>query len=171
MIRNSKIRSVRESFPVLKSLTTNPYMEKVEISTICQLWNGETVGELGAKYPNNPYTLRIGLPHIDEQMKQDRIHFIQSYLSFNPITKNIEKREIIPYRNVERVYIGQSAEEEVLDDYKLFVAGNTVSKDYIIMEDGKSLVDLVYKLTARIQKLETEMAHLKLQSLNETIYK
>jgi hypothetical protein len=171
MIKNNKIRSVRESFPILKTFITNPYMEKVEIKTICQLWNGETLEELGAKYPNNPYTLRIGLPHIDQQMRQDRIHFIQSYLSYNPITKNIEKREIIPYRNVEKVYIGQSAEEEVIQDYKLFVAGNTVSKDFILMENGKSLVDLVNTLTIKVQKLESEIADLKLQSRNETIYK
>ena len=170
MIRNSKIRSVRETFPLLKTLTANPYMDKVEIKTISQLWNGETVKELAIKH-ENPFTLRIGLPHIDEQLKQDRVFFIQSYLSYNPITKSIEKREIIPYRNMEKLYVGQSGEEQVLQDYKLFVAGNTVSKDVILMETGESVVDLIKNLTTRIQKLETELVELKLQSRNETIYK
>ena len=71
-----------------------------------------------------------------------------------------KKREIIPYRNVEKVYIGQSAEEKVIQDYKLFVAGNTVSKDYILMESGKSLVDLVETLMVKVQKLESEIADL-----------
>jgi hypothetical protein len=146
-------------------------MDKVEIRTISQLWNGETIGELATKYPDNPFILRIGLPHIDQELKQDRIFFIQSYLSYNPITKDIEKREIIPYRNVEKVYIGQSAEEKVIQDYKLFVAGNTVSKDYILLESGKSLVDLVETLMAKVQKLESEIADLKLQRRNQTIYK
>jgi hypothetical protein len=171
MISNSKIRSVRIPFEPTEVFTSNPYMEKVFIKNIYQRWGGETIGTIKQKHIDNPYTLRIGLPHLDEKLKQDNIFFIQSYLSYNPITKDIEKREIIPYRNVEKVYIGQSAGEEQFQDYKLIVAGNIIANDYSLIEDGKSLKAIIRELSEKIQKLEQEVLNLKSYTEKQTIYK
>lgn len=171
MIGNSKIRSVRIPFEPTEVFTSNPYMEKVFIKNIYQRWGGESVGEIKQKHIDNPYTLRIGLPHLDERLKQDKVFLIQSYLSYNPVTKDIEKREIIPYRNVEKVYIGQSVSESDLHDYKLIVAGNIVADDYGFLDGGKSLKAIIKDLSNKVQKLEEEIRLLKRHTQNETIYK
>lgn len=170
MISNSRLRGIKVSFPSTNVFTTNPYMEKVHIKNIYQSWGGESIIQIKERHEDNPYTLRIGLPHFDEQLKHDSIFFIQSYLSFNPITKDIEKREIIPYRNVEKVYIGQSTQERVLTDYKLFVDGNVVAKDYLSSE-GQSLIETIATMQQKMQKLELELNQLKVQLKEQTIYK
>jgi len=146
-------------------------MEKVFIKNIYQRWGGESIEQIKQKEEDNPYTLRIGLPHLDEQLKHDNIFFIQSYLSYNPITKDVEKREIIPYRNVEKVYIGQSASEVEYKDAKLLVAGKVVADDYAFLGESNSLKLTIQDLLNKIQKLEEEVRRLKHQHQNETIYK
>jgi predicted ATP-binding protein involved in virulence len=105
-------------------------------------------------------------------MKEDRALFIQSYLSYNPVTKDIEKRELIPYRNVDRVYIGdQSVEEKYFERYTAFVNGPIVAEDVLFLESKQSLLEVIQKLTSEIQTLRSEVANLKVQTKQQHIYR
>ena len=172
MIPSRHIRNVSHSMPILSTMVGAPHLEYTNLRVMYQQWNGETIQEIRNKHKDNPYTLRIGTPNTDDQMRSDRALFIQSYLSYNPVTKDIEKRELIPYRNVEKVYIGQQTiEEKYFENYTAFVNGPLVAKDLVFLETKQSLMDVIAKLSTEIQTLQTEMANLRSQTQTQTIYR
>ena len=114
------------------------------------------------------------MPSTDEQLKNDAIYFILHYLSYNPLTKDIEKREIVPYRNMEKLYVGQSLEEKSYIDYKVFIDGNIVAdelylKKYTELKDTP-IGELLLELINKTDKLQLEVINLKRQLNKDTIY-
>jgi len=174
MISNSTIRNCTKPFPAIQIMTENHVLGKVLIKNLYQKWGGETVSEIKEKHEDNPYNLRIGLPATDQAMRNDRLYFILNYLSYNPSTKDIEQREIVPYRNMSKVYIGQSLEEKSYSGYSLFVNDKVVVDDLYIkgvesLKDqtiGKVLVSMMQ----RIEKLQDEVVDLKRQLKTKHIY-
>jgi SepF-like predicted cell division protein (DUF552 family) len=168
MIPSKYIRNVSHQAPILNLMVAAPFMEKVMIKNIYQQWQGESITQI----KNNPYTLRIGTPNTDKALANDSVLFIQSYMSYNPVTKSIEKRELIPYRNVEKVYIGeQRIDEEAFGDYASFINGNVVAKDLVFVETKESLSGIIAKLTNEVANLRMEVAKLKSQTQTQPIYK
>jgi len=171
MIPTKNISNVKINAPILNLMVDNPYVEKVVIKNIYPQWQGENIEDL-KQHRENPYRIRIGTPNMDERMKHDHVFFFQSYLSYNPATKDIEKRALIPYRNTEKVYIGkQSLEEKTFRNYTLFVNGSAIVEDLIFIRDRKSLTQTIKDLQDQIQFLSKEVATLKLQLQKQTIYK
>jgi len=171
MIPSKNIRNVRVASPILNVLVNNPYMDKVLIKTLYPQWQGETASEL-SQNPDNKRTIRIGTPNMDRDLRADHLYFIQSYLSYNPVTKDIEKRELIPYRNVEKVYVGQqSLEEKTFRDYTAFINGTVVVRDIITIDNGTSINQTIKELQQKVEFLTRELLELKSQLQNETIYK
>jgi len=168
MISNNAIRNCRTNFPVLSIISNEHVMGKVELKNIYQLWNGQSIDQIRQQTGNaNPYSIRIGSPATDAAMKTDPVYFILDYLSYNPNTKDIETRDLIPYRNVDRVYIGQSVDEARYQDYRLFVDGAAVMGD-LYLKDIPSLRDsslgqLLVQLVSRVEKLQQEVVTLKRQ--------
>jgi len=171
MINSRLIRNVSMPFPIVESLTHAPLMHMVEIKSIYQQWNGESIEQIKHKAKENPYNIRIGLPRVDQQLKNDPKYFILGYLSYNPITKDIENREIATYRNMSKVFIGQSPDEYKFKDFKLFVDDNVIAKDFILSDDATSIKQVIRHLAAKVEKLQEEVVYLKGQLKNETIYK
>tara|TARA_R110000868_G_scaffold71220_4_gene208860 strand:+ start:269 stop:787 length:519 start_codon:yes stop_codon:yes gene_type:complete len=172
MIPSKYIRNVSHQAPILNLMVAAPFMEKVMIKNIYQQWRGETITQIRNKHTDNPYTLRIGTPNTDKALANDSVLFIQSYMSYNPVTKSIEKRELIPYRNVEKVYIGeQRIDEEMFGEYASFINGNVVVKDLVFVETKESLSDIIAKLTNEVANLRMEVAKLKSQTQTQPIYK
>lgn len=172
MIPSKYIRNVSHQAPILSLMVAAPFMEKVMIKNIYQQWRGETITQIKNKHTDNPYTLRIGTPNTDKALANDNMLFIQSYMSYNPVTKSIEKRELIPYRNVERVYIGeQRIDEEMFGEYASFINGNVVVKDLVFVETKESLSDIIAKLTKEVANLRMEVVKLKSQTQTQPIYK
>lgn len=162
--------NVKIETPILNLMVNNPYTDKVLIKNIYPQWQGENIEDL-KQHRENPYRIRIGTPNADERMKNDRVFFFQSYLSYNPVTKDIEKRSLIPYRNVEKVYIGkQSLEEKTFRDYTLFVNGSAIVDDVIFIRDRKSLSQTIKELQNQVEFLSKEVSTLKLQLQKQTIY-
>ena len=130
--------------------------------------------DIKLKHKSNPYQVRIGTPNTDQQLKQDRIYFISDYLSFNPISQDIEKRDIIARRLMEKVYIGQTTQEAEYKDYSLFVNGNVVAEDLILKKEGDiqgvPLTKLLNRLIAKVDQQSKEIQQLKAQLKNEPIY-
>ena len=172
MIPTKHIFNVKRDAPILNLIgTSQPYMEKVAIRELYPQWRGENIQQL-KEHKDNPYRLRIGTTAVDDALKQDHAYFIQSYLSYNPTTKDIEKRDIIPYRNVDKIYIGkQTAEEKAFNKYAAFINGTIIVKDLITIDNRQSLLDTISKLQTDVQKLTKEVAVLRLQLQKETIYK
>lgn len=171
MIPSKNIRNVRAASPILNLLVNNPYMDKVLTKTLYPQWQGETVSEL-SQNPDNKRTIRIGTPNMDRDLRADHLYFIQSYLSYNPVTKDIEKRELIPYRNVEKVYIGpQSLEEKAFNNYTAFINGTVIVKDIITIDSRESIRDIIKQLQQKVEFLTQEVSYLKGQLQNQTIYK
>ena len=139
MINNNTIRNCIKAFPVLQGMTNEHTLGKILIKNVYQGWQGESIKQINQKEQPN-YTLRIGMPKVDEELKNDQVYFILHYLSYNPLTKAVEKREIVPYRNVDQVYIGQSIDEKYYKDYRLFVDGKAVLDD-IYLKKHDSLRD------------------------------
>lgn len=171
MVNSKYLHNVTIPFPIVESLTHAPLMNMVEIKSIYQQWNGESIEQIKHKAKENPYNIRIGLPRVDEQLKNDPKYFVLGYLSYNPITKDIESREIVSYRNMNKVYIGQSPDEYRFNNFKLFVDGNVVAKDYILSNDNASVGQMINHLIRKVEKLQDDVAYLKAQLKNETIYK
>ena len=172
MIPSKYIRNVSHQAPILNLMVAAPFMEKVMIKNIYQQWRGETITQIRNKHTDNPYTLRIGTPNTDKALANDSVLFIQSYMSYNPVTKSIEKRELIPYRNVEKVYVGeQRIDEEMFGEYASFINGNVVVKDLVFVETKESLSDIIAKLTNEVANLRMEVAKLKSQTQTQPIYK
>jgi len=173
MINNSTIRNSTTSFPAIQGLVNSQVLGKILIKNIYQKWQGENINQIKNKHESNPYTLRIGTPNTDNQLSNDCMYFIPNYLAYNPITKNIEKRELVDYRNIQTVYIGQSIDEQLYKDYKLFVNGNVVCEDLYFKNSNLkdySLSELVIGLMNKVEKLQAEVVELKRQTKNATIY-
>ena len=175
MINNSRIRNVRHPFPILETLHTTETLGKVRLKNLYLNWNGENIEEIRAKHEKNPYTIRVGTPATDEKMKGDRIYFILHYLSFNPIDKKIEIRDLVTRRITEKLFIGQTTQEGEYKDYKMFVDGNIIaddifSKKYPSLKD-KPLAKLVLDLMNKVDKQTIEIQQLKAQIKNSPIYK
>lgn len=174
MINNSVIRNCLKPFPIIQGLVNEHALGKIKIKNIYQGWQGESIQQIRDKHEENPYSLRIGMPRTDVELKNDAIFFIQHYLSYNPLTKDIEKRELVPYRNVEKVYIGQSIDEKVYKDYRLFIDGNVVAND-IYLKKYEAIKDiplgkLITNTMDKVEKLQMEVAELKRQLNTNHIY-
>ena len=171
MINNDVIRNCQVPFPAIQGMTNDRVLGKILIKNIYQSWNGESISQIRDKHEDNPYTLRIGRPSTDSQLKNDAMYFILHYLSYNPYTKNVELRELIPYRNTERVYIGQSIEEKTYDECKLHVDGKIVADDLLLKsQEGLSIRHIVTSLVDRVEKLQMEIVDLKRQLNSQHIY-
>ena len=171
MINNKTIRNCQAPFPVVEGLSNSRTLGKILIKNLYQSWQGENRREIQEKHETNPYSLRIGMPSTDTSMKEDRMYFILHYLAFNPINKDIEKRELVSYRNTERVYIGQSLDEKIYKDYRLFVDGNIVADDLLLKsQDGLSMRDVVDSLVAKVEELQMEIIDLKRELKQRDIY-
>ena len=174
MINNDKVRNVQVPFSPISGLTMNGTLGKIRLNNIYTQWNGESVKDIKLKHKSNPYQVRIGTPNTDQQLKQDRIYFISDYLSFNPISQDIEKRDIIARRLMEKVYIGQTTQEAEYKDYSLFVNGNVVAEDLILKKEGDiqgvPLTKLLNRLIAKVDQQSKEIQQLKAQLKNEPIY-
>ena len=172
MIPSRHTKNATFSAPILNLLVDNPHMEKVRTKSIYQPWQGENIVEIKQKHADNPYTLYIGTPNTDEQMQQDRVFFIQSYLSYNQVTKVIEKRQLIPYRNVEKVYIGkQRIDEHTYGSYATFINGNVVAEDLVLLETKQSVRHMIEELSKKVQLLEAEVRQLRTQTQTQPIYR
>ena len=175
MINSRTIQNCKATFPAIQTLTNDMVLGKIHIKGIYQNWNGEDIEQVKQKHKDNPFTLRIGMPSIDKQLKADPVLFILHYLSYNPLTKDIEKRDLVPYRNVDKIYVGQSIDEQRYTNYRAFFDGNVIADElYLKRYDsiakvpvGKILLDLLDK----VQKLEKELTVLKRQSQDNHIYK
>jgi hypothetical protein len=174
MINNDKVRNVQVPFSPISGLTMNGTLGKIRLNNIYTQWSGESVKDIKLKHKSNPYQVRIGTPNTDQQLKQDRIYFISDYLSFNPISQDIEKRDIIARRLMEKVYIGQTTQEAEYKDYSLFVDGNVVAEDLILKKEGDiqgvPLTKLLNRLIAKVDQQSKEIQQLKAQLKNEPIY-
>lgn len=175
MINNSVIRNCTVSFPPIQALVNEHALGKILIKNVYQPWQGENINQIRNKHEENPYSLRIGMPSTDQQLKGDAMYFILHYLSYNPITKDIEKRELVPYRNMDKLYIGQSLEEKHYKNYKMFVDGNVIADDIYLKKNDNlkdvSLTQILTNLISKVEKLQLEVADLKRQLNNKPIYK
>lgn len=166
------IKRVSVSYPPIEGIGGPSILGKIKLKNIYQQWRGENFIEITQKHVDNPFNLRVGLPQIDRQMKEDRIFLFTKYLSYNPLTKQVEKRELIPLRNVEKVYIGQSPEEHQFKDYRLFVDGKIVVEDVLFKQPNEgSLVEKIRQLEERVQILEHYLQKLTANNEKITIYK
>lgn len=175
MINNSRIQNCKTNFPAIQGLGLSEAMSKVRIKNVYQTWQGESMNVIRDRHESNPFTLRIGVPTEDERLKNDSIYFILQYLSYNPITKDVEKRQLVPLRNMEKIYIGQSLDEKLYKDYKLFVDGNVVAED-VYLKKYESIKDqplgrIVVDLIETVNKLKIEVAQLKRKQNQQHIYK
>jgi len=162
-------------FPAIQGLGLSETLSKVRIKNIYQSWHGESINEVRAQHNSNPFTLRIGIPTEDERLKNDSIYFVLQYLSFNPVTKDIEKRQIIPLRNMEKIYIGQSLDENLYKDYRLFVDGSIVVDDIYLKKyesiKTQPLGRIITNLIETVDKLKVEVMQLKRKQNQHHIYK
>lgn len=175
MINNSLIRNCNTTVPVVQSLLNEHALGKIELKNIYQHWNGENIEQIRDKHDDNPYMLRIGMPSTDDQMTRDQVYFILHYLSYNPLTKEVEMRHIIPHRNTDKLYIGQSVDEKYYEDYRLFVDGTAVVGD-LYLKNSQSLRDtsitkLLTNLVSKVEKLQLEVSDLKRQLARKDTYK
>lgn len=176
MINSSTIRNCTIPFPVVEGLTSyNPsVLGKIKIKNIYHQWTGQNMPTIKQNHADNPYMLRIGKPSVDETLKNDPAYFILHYLSYNQVTKDIERRELIPLRNMERIYIGQSLDEVKYKDYRAFVDGNIIADDIILKKyealEDQPLGKLLVHLIETVEKLKIEVAQLKRNTKTSTIY-
>lgn len=174
MINNETIRNCTRSFPAIQGMVSEHTLGKIIIKNVYQGWQGENIKQIKDKHEQNPYTLRIGMPSTDEQLKNDAIYFILHYLSYNPLTKNIEKRELVPYRNMEKLYVGQSIDENIYKDYKVFIDGNIVAEEIFLKKHiglrNTPIGELVVELINKVDRLQMEVINLKRQLNKDPIY-
>lgn len=172
MINNSLIRNCRKAVPIINTMLDNNVIGKIKIKNLYPKWQGETIQQIKNKNEVNPYHLRIGLPHTDEQLRNDRVFLITNYLSYNPTTKSIEKRQLIPFRVMSTVYIGQSTVEQYYSNSKFIVDGTIAVQDIYLTnkQDDQSLSSRLAKMELMIQNLQEQIVSLK-QQLKGTIYK
>lgn len=175
MINNSAIRNCTVPAPFLQSTINEHALGKIELKNIYQRWNGENIEQIRDRHSDNPYMLRIGMPSTDNQMAKDPIYFILHYLSYNPLTKDVEMRHIIPHRNTDKLYIGQSIDEKYYKDYRLFVDGTAIVGDLYLKNSQSfkdtSLTKLLTNLVSKVEKLQHEVIELKRQLAIKDTYK
>jgi hypothetical protein len=170
---SKNIRPNKVNFPAVQGIGGPSFLGKVLLKNLYQEWRGENFVEITNKALDNPFNLRTGLPQTDKQLKDDRVFLFTKYLSYNPLTKQIEKRELIPLRNVEKIYIGQSPEEHQFKDYKLFVDGRVIVEDVLFKQPNQHIGSLVNKIQAleeKIQILEYQVQKLTLNTEKQAIY-
>ena len=174
MINNDTIRNCTKPFPAVEGLIDDNVLGKIKIKNIYQSWRGESMETIRNNHTDNPYSLRIGMPSMDNQLKNDAVFFILSYLSYNPLTKDIEKRELVPYRNMDRVYIGQSIDETYYKDSRLFVDGKAVIDELYLKKHEQlfqePIGELLIALVDKVEKLQTEVGDLRRQLKSNHIY-
>lgn len=172
MISNEVVRNCKTAVPIIKTMLDDNIIGKIKIKNLYTNWQGETIQQIKDKNESNPYHLRIGLPHTDEKLKNDRVFFVTNYLSFNPITKDIEDRQLIPFRAMSKVFIGQSTTEQHYPNSKLIVDGTIAVQDIYLTnkQDDQSLSSRLAKMELMIQNLQEQIVSLK-QQLKGTIYK
>lgn len=172
MIPSKYYKPPKIQAPLLNLLTDGPYMDKLLIKTIYPQWTGETVEEIMQKSSNNPFVLRIGTPGMDRQIESDQVYFIPKYISYNPLAKQIEYRNLTNHRFTRKVYIGeQTPDETAFGDYSLFVNGNIVGKDLILSNTNESVAERLRSLEMQVKYLQTEIAKIAKQTVTQTIYK
>ena len=174
MINGSKIRNCTVSFPAIEGLATTEHLGKIRLKNIYQKWNGESITEIRQQHSNNPYTLRTGTPLVDDQLRNDRIYLITHYVAFNPLSKTVEIRDLIPRRITDKLFIGQTTEEGEYEDYRLFVDGNIVVDD-LFLKKYKSIKDvplgrLIVDLISRVERQSAEIQELKDKVASQHIY-
>lgn len=150
-------------------------MGKVEMKSLYSGWSGESFSEIQNQQNNaNPYTIRIGMPAVDQAMKTDKVYFILHYMSYNVATKQVEMRHIVPQRNMERIYIGQSLDEQQYADCRLLVDGTTVVDDLYLKAapslEQIPLTRLLVQLVDRVEKLQQEVIELKRSTKQQHTY-
>ncbi len=161
----NKIQNCQTNFPAIEGLATPSVLNKVRIQNIYQRWQGESIAKIAEQAVDNPYSLRIGMPSIDTTLKNDAIYFILDYLSYNPLSKLIEKRQLTPLRNMEKIYIGQSIDEVEYKECLLNVNGSAVVSDLFFKNSSnlehKSIANIISNLMQTVEQLKTEIADLK----------
>lgn len=148
---------------------------KVEMRNLYPGWSGESFADVQSKqYSSNPYTIRVGLPAVDQAMRTDKVYFILHYMSYNLAAKQIEIRHIVPHRNTEKIYIGQSLDEHQYANCKLLVDGDAVFEDIYLKAaptlNQVPLTRLLIQLATRVEKLQQELSDLKRLTKLQTIY-
>ena len=73
-------------FPAIQALKNEHALGKILIKNVYQQWKGENIEQIKRSHEGNPYSLRIGMPRVDSELKGDALYFILHYLSYNPIT-------------------------------------------------------------------------------------
>ena len=174
MINNSKVRNTRVPFKPIEGLATGETLGKIRLKNIYTSWNGESVADIKAKHDTNPYLVRIGTPNTDERLRSDNIYFISHYLAYNPITQDLENRDIISRRIMEKLYVGQSTQEGEYKDCDMYVNGSAVLEDLYLYKNenikDKSLTSIITKLLDRVDQLTKEVAQLKAKVKTKPIY-
>tara|TARA_R110001632_G_scaffold193786_1_gene314748 strand:- start:126 stop:674 length:549 start_codon:yes stop_codon:yes gene_type:complete len=174
MINNSKVRNVQVNYPIIEGLLNPETLGKIRLKNLYPQWNGESVNIIKDKHKKNPYTVRIGTPKTDSDFRDDRIYFISHYLSYNPITQDLENRDIISRRIMDKLYVGQTTLEGNYPQCKAFVNGSMVLSDIYLTKSEKlkdtSLTRVVLNLMDRVDQLTKEVAKLKVKPKQNTIY-
>jgi hypothetical protein len=174
MITNSNVRNVQKSFPPIQGLANGETLGKIRLKNIYPSWNGQNVNEIKAQHKNNPYLVRIGTPNTDEQLRSDRIYFMSHYLSYNPLTQDIENRDIITRRVMGKLHVGQTTLEGEYDNYQAFIAGNLVVQDIYLTKNESikqvPLSSLLVRLMDKVDQLTKEIAQLKGNQQTKPIY-
>lgn len=174
MINNNKVRNTTTPFKPIEGLATGETLGKIRLKNIYTSWNGESVSDIKAKHNTNPYLVRIGTPNTDAKLQSDNIYFISHYLAYNPITQDLENRDIISRRVMEKFYVGQSTIEGEYDQCKVIVNGSAVLEDLYLYKNEnlkhKSLSSVITKLLDRVDQLTKEVAQLKAKVKTQPIY-
>lgn len=174
MIANDTIRNCTFPFPAVEGLIDDNVLGKIKIKNIYQSWRGESIQTIKRAHADNPYSLRIGMPSTDNQLKNDAVFLILNYLSYNPLTRDIEKRELVPYRNMDKIYIGQSIDEKRHYDYRLFVDGEAIMDELYLKRHEKiwaePVGELLISLMDKVEKLQVEVGDLRRQLKSKHIY-
>lgn len=169
---SKSIKKTKIAYPAIEGIGGPSFLGKILLKNLYQPWKGENFVEITKNAVGNPFNLRIGLPQTDKQLKDDRIFLFTKYLAYNPLTRQIEKRELIPLRNMEKVYIGQSPEEHQHTDYRLFVDGKAIVEDIVFKQPNEgSLIEKINKLEEKIKILEYQVQKLTNNNQTTTIYK
>lgn len=175
MINNDKVRNVQKKFPIIQGLSSTETLGKIHLKNLYSSWNGENVNDIKAKHKHNPYTVRIGTPYTDNQLKSDRLYFISHYLAYNPITQGIEHRDIVSRRVMEKFYVGQTTEEGDYPNSKLYVDGSIMTQDIFLTKSRKlkqqSLTRIVLDLIDTVDQLTKEVTQLKAKVKTKPIYR
>ena len=174
MINNDKVRNTRIPFKPIEGLATGETLGKIRLKNIYTNWNGESVADIKAKHDTNPYLVRIGTPNTDSKLQSDNIYFISHYLAYNPITQDLENRDIISRRVMGKFYVGQSTVEGEYSECSVVVNGSAVLEDLYLHKHeslkDKSISNVITKLLDRVDQLTKEVAQLKAKVKTKPIY-